>query len=206
MSLYFRYIMFFSGLTLFGLGIAIAIQVKHLGLHPWDVLSVALYDHFGVSIGFWGVVVGLLLIGVSSITARKYISIGTFLNALFIGPIIDFFLWLDILPSASGTWTDYLVILCGIILTGIGGGMYVAAGIGAGPRDGFMLSISEKTGMSISNARILVESAVLLIGLLLGGPVFVMSFIYTLIQSPVFQKSLLFFRKVSPPQNAKKAA
>ncbi|PLT30282.1 YczE/YyaS/YitT family protein [Peribacillus deserti] len=206
MPLYFRYIMFFSGLTLFGLGIATAIQVKHLGLHPWDVLSVALYDHFGVSIGFWGVVVGLLLIGVSAITARKYISIGTFLNALLIGPIVDFFLWSDILPSATDTWTDYLVILCGIILTGIGGGMYVAAGIGAGPRDGFMLSISEKTGISISSARILVESVILVAGLLLGGPVFIMSFIYTLIQSPVFQKSLLFFRKINSSTSVKKAA
>ncbi|WP_409290771.1 YczE/YyaS/YitT family protein [Peribacillus sp. SCS-37] len=195
MPLSIRYSMFFCGLVLFGLGISIAIEVQHLGLHPWDVLSVALYDRFGMTIGFWGVAAGLVLIGVLLVSARKYISIGTFLNALTIGPIIDFFMWLDILPHATHTWVDYLIILCGITITGIGGGMYVAAGIGAGPRDGFMLSISEKTGISVAKARILTESTVLILGLLLGGPVFIMSFIYTLIQSPVFQFSLQFFRK-----------
>ncbi len=78
----------------------------------------------------------------------------------------------------------------GIVITGIGGGIYVAAGIGAGPRDGFMLSVSEKTRLSVSWARIVVESLILIIGLTLGGPVFIMTFAYTFIQSPIFQFSM----------------
>ena len=74
------------------------------------------------------------------------------------------------------------------------GGMYVAAGIGAGPRDGFMLTISDKTGLSISRARIIVECVVLVIGFMLGGPVFVVTFLYTFIQSPIFQQSFKMFQ------------
>lgn len=185
----FQYCIFFLGLTLFGLGNAIAVKVKYIGLHPWEVLNVALYQHFGLTIGTWGVICGLFLIIISFFTAKKYISIGTFLNALFIGPIMDFFLWLNILPEATNTWVDYLILLLAIVIAGIGGGMYVAAGLGAGPRDGFMLSISNRTKLSVSQARILVESFVLIIGLILGGPVFIATFFYTLIQSPVFQKS-----------------
>lgn len=74
------------------------------------------------------------------------------------------------------------------------GGMYVAAGIGAGPRDGFMLTISDKTGLSISRARIIVECFVLVIGFMLGGPVFVVTFLYTFIQSPIFQQSFKMFQ------------
>ncbi|WP_026695913.1 YczE/YyaS/YitT family protein [Peribacillus kribbensis] len=206
MSLLIRYLMFFCGLALFALGTSAAVKVQHLGLHPWDVLSVALYGRFGISIGFWGVAAGLFLICISAFTARKYISIGTFLNALLIGPMIDFFLWLDILPHATHTWLDYVIIVCAIALTGIGGGLYVAAGIGAGPRDGFMLSLAERTGISVSTARIAVESAVLVIGLILGGPVFIMSFIYTLIQSPIFQLSLNFFKKRNSSLVSRKAA
>ena len=66
----------------------------------------------------------------------------------------------------------------------------MAAGIGAGPRDGFMLSVSEKTGLSVSRARIAVESLILIIGFILGGPVFIMTFAYTFIQSPIFQFSM----------------
>ena len=54
-------------------------------------------------------------------------------------------------------------------------------------RDGFMLSIADKTNLSIRTVRIITESFVLLIGLLIGGPVFIFSFVFTFIQSPVFQ-------------------
>nr|WP_310177975.1 YitT family protein [Neobacillus niacini] len=190
----FRYFLFFAGLVCFGLGNAIAVKVKHVGLHPWEVLNVSLYNHFGLSIGTWSVICGLVLVIISFVTDRRYINIGTFLNALIIGPVMDFFLWLDILPQATHTWVDYLILLSGIIITGIGGGMYVAAGIGAGPRDGFMLSISDKTRLSVSQARMIVESVVLIIGLLLGGPVFIATFLYTFIQSPIFQRSLKGFK------------
>jgi uncharacterized membrane protein YczE len=190
----FRYLLFFLGLTFFGLGNAIAVKVKYVGLHPWDVLNVALYQHYGFTIGTWGVICGLVLIIISLFVDRKYINIGTFLNALCIGPIMDFFLRLDILPKATNSWIDYLILLSGIIITGIGGGMYVAAGIGAGPRDGFMLSISDRTGLSVTKARIVVESLVLIIGFLLSGPVFIATFLYTFIQSPVFHRSLKLFR------------
>lgn len=191
-----RYTFYFTGLVLFGLGVAVSVKVKYLGLHPWDVLNVALFDHFGFSIGTWSIVVGLLLIGISLLVSKKYVNIGTFLNALLIGPIMDFFLWIDVLPDASNTWTDYLLLLLGIIIIGMGGGLYVSGGVGAGPRDGFMLSMSERTGLSVSKARILVESIVLVIGYLLGGPVFWVTFIYTFLLSPVFQFSLKFFSRL----------
>ncbi|MFZ7944240.1 MULTISPECIES: YczE/YyaS/YitT family protein [Bacillaceae] len=190
----FQYFLFFLGLTFFGLGNAIAVKVKYVGLHPWEVLNVALYQHFGLTIGTWGVICGLILIIISFFVARSYISFGTLLNALLIGPIMDFFLWIDILPKATNTWLDYLILLSGVVITGIGGGMYVAAGIGAGPRDGFMLSISDKSRLSVSQARIIVESIVLVVGFLLGGPVFIATFLYTFVQSPVFQRSLRVFK------------
>lgn len=189
-----RYTFFFIGLICFGLGVAFAVKVKYLGLHPWDVLNVALFEHFGLSIGTWSIIVGLVLIGVSLLVSKKYINIGTFLNALLIGPIMDFFLWLDILPDASHNWTDYLLLLFGILLIGLGGGLYVSGNVGAGPRDGFMLSISERFRLSVVKARILVELTVLAFGFLLGGPIFWVTFIYTLILSPIFQFSLKFFK------------
>ncbi|HZW78205.1 MAG TPA: hypothetical protein VFF21_07880 [Flavobacteriaceae bacterium] len=193
---FFRYSFYFFGLILFSLGSAITVKVRHLGLHPWDVLNVALFQHFGITIGFWSVAVGMLLIGVSFLTAKKYVHIGTFLNALLIGPILDFFLWTGWLPEATHSWIDYFILLSGVIIVGIGGGMYVSGGIGAGPRDGFMLSISERLNLSVQRARIIVESIVLVIGFILGGPVFWTSLFYTFILSPIFQFSLKLFTRV----------
>ncbi|TXE07938.1 hypothetical protein ES711_10970 [Gelidibacter salicanalis] len=191
-----RYTFYFIGLICFGLGVAFSVKVKYLGLHPWDVLNVALFDHFGLSIGTWSIIVGFVLIGISLLVSKKYVNIGTFLNALLIGPIMDLFLWSGILPDASNTWTDYLLLLVGISLTGLGGGLYVSGGVGAGPRDGFMLSMSERFRLSVVKARIMVELIVLAIGFLLGGPVFWVTFIYTLLLSPIFQFSLKFFTRL----------
>ncbi|WP_242926087.1 YczE/YyaS/YitT family protein [Pontibacter vulgaris] len=187
---------FLTGMAMFGLGNALAVQVKYLGLHPWEVLNMALFQKFGFSLGTWSTIVGLVFVIISWFMNRKYVNIGTFLNALLIGPFTDLFLWLDFLPKATDTWLDFLILGSTLVIGGIAGGLYVAAGIGAGPRDGFMLSISERTRLSVSNARILVELIVLGIGYVMGGPAFIASFFYTLIQSPIFQFTLKFFRNV----------
>ena len=59
-----------------------------------------------------------------------------------------------------------------------------------------MLSMAERSGLSISKARIIVDCFVLLLGYLLGGPVFLVSFFYTFILSPVFQVSLKLFTRL----------
>ena len=86
-----RYTFYFIGLICFGLGVAFSVKVKYLGLHPWDVLNVALFEHFGFSIATWSIIVGLVLIVISLLVSKKYVNVGTFLNALLIGPLMDFF-------------------------------------------------------------------------------------------------------------------
>ncbi len=184
---YVRFLVFMIGTIIFSFGIAVTINMQHLGLHPWDVLNVGLYDKFGMTIGTWNIIIGIILVTVSLILDRTYVRIGTVLNAILVGSFVDFYLWLDILPKASHTWIDIVVIVCGIIIMGVGGGIYNGAGIGSGPRDGFMLSISDKTSVSIGKVRIMTETSILLLGLFIGGPVFIFTFIFTFVQSPIFQ-------------------
>jgi hypothetical protein len=180
----------------FSLGITITITVQHLGLHPWDVLNVAFYQKFGLTIGTWQIIVSFLLILISYFLDKSYIRIGTFLNAVLVGMFVDFYMWTGILPAPSHTGSDVVTIIVGIIVMGFGGGLYNAAGVGSGPRDGFMLSIADKLDASIGKVRIVTESLVLVLGLLLRGPVHVITFLFTFIQSPIFQYSYLRFRKI----------
>lgn len=182
-------IVFLLGLITLSLGISITVKVQHLGLHPWDVLSVGLYEKLGLTIGTWGIIIGIALTMVTLVLDRTYVKAGTFINILLVGIFIDFFLWLDFVPKTNNIWLDAIILVTGIVIMGIGGGLYNSVGLGAGPRDGFMLVISEKTNFSIRAVRITTESLVLIIGLLIGGPVFIFSFIFTFIQSPVFQYS-----------------
>lgn len=185
--IFIRIGVFLFGLIIFSLGISLTINVQHLGLHPWDVLNVAMFEQVGLTIGSWNVIFGVLLICISLILDRTHVKLGTFLNAVIVGSFVDFYLWLDFLPKATNTWEDIIVIVAGIIIMGVGGGIYNSAGVGSGPRDGFMLSISDRTGYSIGRVRIGTELCVLVVGLLIGGPVFIFTLIFTFVQSPIFQ-------------------
>ncbi|MBM7570100.1 YczE/YyaS/YitT family protein [Aquibacillus albus] len=201
MNFYKQMILLLGGLIIVSYGIAVAIQVQHLGIHPWDVLYIALTEKFGLTIGTWNVLIGLFLLLFTLGLNRSYIKIGTFLNVLLVGPIVDFFLFLDIFPYSPNGIVDILLIILAVIFMGFAAGMYTAANFGAGPRDGFILAISERSRMSIRKTRIILESTVLGIGLILGGPVFIFTFIFTFIMSPVFQWAYLLCNKWVKEQN-----
>src|SRR5690625_7936809 len=194
MLIFYRLAIFIIGLLIFSLGISLAIKVDYLGLHPWDVLNVGFYDIFGLTIGSWSIIIGVILIIVALILYHTYIKLGTFLNLFLIGMLVDFYLWTDLLPEPSSLPFDIFIMLVGIVLMGLGGGLYNAAGLGSGPRDGFMLSIADKTGASIGKVRIIIETSILLLGIIIGGPVFIVTFIFTFVQSPIFQYFYLTFK------------
>ena len=191
-----RWLFYFIGLLTFSYGITIALSMQHLGIHPWDVRAVALFEKLGLSIGTWAIIISLILIIVSWFLDKSYIKLGTFLNGVLVGAFVDLFLWIDFLPNASLTWTDSLIMIGGMVVMGIGGGLYNSAQVGSGPRDGFMLSIADKTNAPIGRVRIIVESFILLLGLILGGPVFWFTLIFTFVQSPVFAYSFTRFKTV----------
>ncbi|WP_077603419.1 YczE/YyaS/YitT family protein [Oceanobacillus sojae] len=202
----FRWLFFLLGLLVFSGGISLAINMQHLGVHPWDVLNVAMFDKIGFTVGTWNIVISFLLIGVCLILDRRYIKIGTFFNAILVGSFVDIYHWTGILPTATNTWLDIIFMLTGICIMGFGGGMYNAAGVGSGPRDGFMLSLADKLGAPIGRVRIITECCVLVLGLIIGGPVFIFTFVFTFIQSPIFQATYLklgdFVLKMEYRQNA----
>jgi len=193
--IYIRICTYVIGLLIFSFGITLSIQMQYLGIHPWDVLSVGLFEKLGFTIGTWNIIIGFFLILVAFILDKSYIKIGTFTNAILVGVFVDFYIWTGLLPVPTNAIFDILVMMIGIVLMGFGGGLYNAAQIGAGPRDGFMLSISDKVGMSIGKVRIITECTVLVIGFLIGGPIFIFTFIFTFIQSPIFQYSYEYFNQ-----------
>lgn len=191
--IYIRICTYVIGLLIFSFGITLSIQMQYLGIHPWDVLSVGLFEKIGLTIGSWNIIIGFFLILVAFILDKSYIKVGTFTNAILVGVFVDFYMWTGLLPVPTNAIFDIFVMMIGIVLMGFGGGLYNAAQIGAGPRDGFMLSISDKVGMSIGKVRIITECTVLVIGFLIGGPIFIFTFIFTFIQSPIFQYSYEYF-------------
>ncbi|MFC7060734.1 YczE/YyaS/YitT family protein [Halobacillus seohaensis] len=164
-----RWSFFIVGLILLGLGISLTMQVKDFGIGPWDVLHYGLYKQFGLTVGTWSIIAGLLIVMISSIVLKKMPQIGTVLNMVLIGVFIDFFNW--ILPEPEWLVSKIVIFILGTMIIALGIGLYVAPNIGAGPRDSLMLILTDTLQMKVSTVRNGIEIAVALLGWLLGGPV-----------------------------------
>ncbi|QBP42173.1 YczE/YyaS/YitT family protein [Paenisporosarcina antarctica] len=157
------------GMMFLALGIALTIRGNLLGIAPWDVFHVGLFINFGLSIGMWSILSGLLLVLGTSLYSKRWPLIGTWLNMILVGLFTDVFLWL--LPAVSHPTVQTVLFISGVGVMGLGVGMYIASNVGAGPRDSLMLILMEKTGWTVKRVRTLLEVVVAIFGWLLGGPI-----------------------------------
>ncbi len=170
------------GLTLFGIGGAMQIRAA-VGLSPWEVLHQGISLNTPITIGVAGILVSFLVL-FFWIPLRQRIGIGTVVNSIWIGLIIDVVLFL--LPDVGPLWIRWPLFLAGIVIVAIGSGFYIGVRLGPGPRDGLMTGIAAR-GISLRLARTLVEGSALLIGWLLGGNVGLGTIVFAVTIGPLVQ-------------------
>ena len=103
------------------------------------------------------------------IPLRQRFGIGTIVNTVLVGALVEG------VPAAIIGTPDLMVariaMLVGAIAAfGIGGGLYIGAALGPGPRDGIMTAITAR-GHRLWVVRTVLELSVLVVGWVLGGNV-----------------------------------
>ena len=78
-SLVVRYFMFILGLFIGAFGCVLAIKAN-LGVAPWDTFHIGLQKTFGLTIGIWSQIVGVIVILSSYVVAKIKPTFGMFLN------------------------------------------------------------------------------------------------------------------------------
>ncbi|UCZ54376.1 YitT family protein [Bacillus shivajii] len=173
----YRWSIYFIGLIIMSFGIALTIR-GDLGSAPWDVLHIGLTNQFGLTVGSWTIIMGFLLLVLSTLLTKEWPKLGAYLNMVFVGVFVDIFLFF--LQTPSTLLFQVIMLVLGITIMGFGIGVYISPRCGAGPRDSLMLAVSKKTGMSVANVRIAMEMVVLVVGWQLGGPVFIGTLLFCL--------------------------
>ncbi|WP_404948865.1 hypothetical protein HFP70_28740 [Streptomyces sp. ARC14] len=181
------------GLALYGVSDAMVIQ-SGLGVEPWDALSQGLSRTFGLGIGMWTNIIGALVL-LLWIPLRNKPGLGTVLNVLMVGTVMDLFMAWTPVPEAM--WLRWTVLIFGVVLNGVATGMYIGAGLGPGPRDGLMTGWAAR-GHSIRGVRWVIELTVLVIGFLLGATLGIGTLIYAVAIGPLSQIFIPMFDVKSP--------
>lgn len=170
------------GEVFFGVGIGLMLR-SGLGLPPWDVLHQGLSVQFGLTVGVWSILASFVVL-LFWLPLRERYGIGTLLNAIIIGVMID--VTAAVVPEAGNTWWAVSMMVAGILFVAITSGMYIGANLGPGPRDGLMTGIARR-GPSIRLTRVIMEVTVLVIGVLLGGTFGIGTILYALLMGPLVQ-------------------
>ena len=176
----------FVGLV--GYGFSMAVMVRSgLGLDPWDVFHQGLSNRTGLTIGTVTAVVGVLVL-LAWIPLRNRPGIGTVANVVVIAVTVD--AALAVLPEPTGLPVRVMMMLGAVLLNAISTVLYIAAGLGPGPRDGLMTGLVDRTGLSVRLIRTSIEATVLAAGWLLGGTVGIGTVVYAFGIGPLVQLTL----------------
>ena len=155
------------GLVLFGLGEGLLI-VSFTGASPWSVLAQGISLNVNLSIGAITLFISLVVL-FFWLPLKQKPGIGTILNALIIAIMID--ICIKFVPTPENYISQLILAIVAVFTVGFGGGIYLVANLGAGPRDGLMVGVQKKTNMPIATVRAFIEISVVTIGWYLGGTV-----------------------------------
>ena len=179
------------GLVGFGLGIALMAQ-SGLGLGPWEVLNQGVGLRLGIPMGSASILLGIPIL-MCWIPLREWPGPGTLLNIVLIGLSTNLGLVLFQSPAPDASAWRVAQMVAGILVIGVASGVYLAADLGPGPRDGLMTGIHHRFGWSIARARLVIEVSVLGVGWLLGGTVGIGTLAFAFGIGPIVQVALGFF-------------
>ena len=155
------------GLILFGLGEGLLI-VSSSGASPWSVLAQGLFLNIGFSVGLITIFISIAVL-LLWFPLKQKPGIGTILNALIIGLMID--ACIRYVPTPENYSNQILLGAIAVLTVGLGGGIYLVANLGPGPRDGLMIGLQKKTNLPIASVRAFLEISVMSVGWYLGGTV-----------------------------------
>ena len=155
------------GLALFGLGEGLLI-VSFTGASPWSVLAQGISLNANLSIGTITLFISLIVL-IFWLPLKQKPGIGTILNALIIAMMID--ICIKFVPTPENYISQLILAIVAVFTVGFGGGIYLVANLGPGPRDGLMVGLQKKTNLPIAAVRALLEISAVSIGWFLGGTV-----------------------------------
>ena len=155
------------GLSVFGLGEA-ALVAASAGVSPWTVLAQGVGRVAGVNLGLATLFVSVCVL-LLWIPLKQTPGIGTVANALIVSLLIE--LSLRVLPQPEAIALQLAQAVVGILLVGLGSGIYLVANLGPGPRDGLMTGLARRTDLPIAGVRTTLEIAAVAVGWSLGGTI-----------------------------------
>ncbi|MGP4076505.1 YczE/YyaS/YitT family protein [Halobacillus sp. K22] len=197
MKYLYLFIIYVGGLVISSLGLALIIK-SGLGVGPADSIAVGLSMRFPVTVGSVMIAAFVILLLVNAWLEKKRPQYESLIPIILRGRTVDLFLY-GMLENANYEvwWTQWGTFSLGLLATALGVAVYLRTPFPRIPLDHFMMIMNEKTKQSKGFIRIIAESAMALVGYLLGAPVGIGTLIVALLLGPFIQWSYFWARPIA---------
>lgn len=158
------------GMTVFAFGNYLTVQAN-IGQAPWNVLCLGLTNYLPLTYGVSTMLISILIV-VTDVLLGEPIGIATVLDAAMVGPLLDVFLYLDLVPTLSSVWLGLGAMTAGMVLMALGQLVYMPARFSCGPRAALTVGVGKRLRrLPIGAVEIMIQSGACFAGWLLGGSV-----------------------------------
>lgn len=197
------------GFLLLSFGMILTMK-SGLGMSSWGVLHQGVSLATGFTFGQVTLYLGLIILAFSVVLLKSKVGIGTIVNVLLIGFLLDMFKYL-ITYEPDVYFYQGIMFTAGLLIMTFGRSLYISTKLGPGPRDGIFVGLSRITQIDVKYIKPAVEFTVLLIGFLLGmsrginyvGPGTVIAVIFSGYLVQFFFKQLGFNPKIENQRHLK---
>ncbi|WP_046212407.1 YczE/YyaS/YitT family protein [Paenibacillus wulumuqiensis] len=140
-----RLIVMLVGNVFLGMGISI-FKLSGLGNDPFSGMVMALADTSGIAYARFLILLNLSLFVIQLIAGRRFIGIGTIVNAVFLGYVVTFFynIWIDVPGEPQLLWQRVITVAIGVVVCSFGVSLYQTSNVGIAPYDCLSLLMRDR--------------------------------------------------------------
>ncbi len=151
-----------------GTGIAI-LRVSHMGNDPYTAMNMAVTETIGMGLGTYQIILNLAILMIQLKWGRKYIGIGTIVNMLLLGYIVQFFIpVVEGIVGKEGSQSLYVqlaIMAVGLLILALGLAIYQSANAGVAPYDYLSMGMADALPTPYFANRVITDTVCVLVSL-----------------------------------------
>lgn len=160
------------GIAILALGATLCKQGK-VGLDPFTALNIGVSSKLHLSLGTYQLLVNVAIIIFVVLLDRRKIGIGTIINMVFTGFMIDWFsrFYVSFFHYHATILTMIVNGLLGLLLFTLGTSLYMSANLGVAPYDAIAPIASNRLHIKYRFCRVAQDIAFMIVALIARGPI-----------------------------------
>nr|WP_238332986.1 hypothetical protein [Brevibacillus laterosporus] len=152
--------------TAFGITLVL---LAERGVDPISTFLLGGLNFIPIRFGTASQIFSLTFLVINYFLNRKFFGVGSLIFSIGCGYCINLFLAMDVTPALSlQSVPSIFIALIGILIYGVGTGLFLFTKTGMGPLEGLMFFFSTRLNVTIKVTRMTIDGILVATGILLG--------------------------------------